>query len=336
MKVVIFTHNADIDGMGCAILAKLCYGEENCDIVFTTPHTVNDDFINFFGIEKTYDDDEEKDTYNIYSSDNIRDYDRIFITDLSINGELFNRVIRNNIAGSKLRIFDHHELNEKNGVSGYLNANVKISDFYGLCSGTSLFSEYLKKKCGLNQSKILDDFVEKVRRQDTWEWKTKYNDTIADDLAQYFNAVGKTKFIKSMLDKINNNPNSEFFFTEEESEIIENYKKQINQICEDCIKTMSFSEINGIKFGIGNLPYKFRNEMAEYIRNIKLPIDVFMLPNYDGGSCSFRSINPNVDVNEIAIAYGGGGHKNASSCPINPKLVGQFNLVVNSEEEPNC
>lgn len=333
MKVVIFTHNADIDGMGCAILAKLNYGEENCDIVYTTPHSVNEDFVNFFGITKTYDDDEEKETYNIYDSDKIREYDRIFITDLSISGELLQRVAKNNISGNKVRIFDHHEFNVKKGINNYLIADVRVSDYNGLCSGTSLFYEYLSKKCGLQNSNILKSFVEKVRRQDTWEWKTKYQDDMADDLAQLFNAVGKEMFNDLMIQKIKDYPEAEFFFTDEEEKIIEMYKQKIQTACRECYESMNFVGKGNLIFGVGNIPYKFRNEMAEYIRDNNIEIDVLALPNYENKSCSFRSINENVDVNEIAMIYGGGGHKGASSAPISKDLCEYLKIEEPKEVE---
>ena len=186
---------------------------------------------------------------------------------------------------------------------------------------------------------ILKDFVEKIRRQDTWEWKTKYDDQMADDLAQYFNAVGKEKFIDSMLTKIKENPEKKFFFTEDEQEIIMEYKQHIQDVCQKCYETMKFVGKGNVIFGVGNIPYKYRNEMAEYIRNNNIEIDALALPNYETMACSFRSISEDMDVNEFAMMFGGGGHKGASSAPISKELCEALKLSLPQElinDEPNC
>ena len=99
---------------------------------------------------------------------------------------------------------------------------------------------------------------------------------------------------------------------------------------------MKFVQVGNTMFGVGDIPYKYRNEMAEYIRNNNVDIDVLALPNYENMACSFRSINENVDVNEFAMIYGGGGHKCASSCPISNELAKKLNLQTKAEEEPIC
>ena len=69
MKVVIFTRENDIDGVSCATLAKLTYGDD-CEVVFSSQEKINQDFIDFFDIEERYDEDEEIDSFDITGSKN--------------------------------------------------------------------------------------------------------------------------------------------------------------------------------------------------------------------------------------------------------------------------
>ena len=49
------------------------------------------------------------------------------------------------------------------------------------CCGSEIFKDFL---CLVKdvKNKALDEYIELVRRYDTWEWKTKYDDMIPSDL----------------------------------------------------------------------------------------------------------------------------------------------------------
>ena len=70
-KIKLFTHGADLDGVGCSILAYLAFGRKDVDVEYCN-----------------YDDVDEKVEELLSNSDLRNLYDKIFITDISINEEL--------------------------------------------------------------------------------------------------------------------------------------------------------------------------------------------------------------------------------------------------------
>ena len=100
--------------------------------------------------------------------------------------------------------------NEKN----YPFVTLKISDDKGLCSGTSLFYDYLIENDLIPEtSNSIASFTELTRRYDTWEWKTKYNDETAHKLSILFDAVGCNGYIELMYQKLMDDTLSNFSFT---------------------------------------------------------------------------------------------------------------------------
>lgn len=214
MKTIIFTRDNDIDGVSCALLAKLVFGE-NCKVIFSSQENINNDFIDFFNIEKTYDYDEDIDTYNIIGNDNLKEYDRIYITDLCITGELLKRCGRVSSVTSKLRFFDHHDIAFEKGVNNYrLNGTIEKRDEYGPCCSLGLFYAYLKRKQVFEPGRPLKEYVEMVRICDTNDSQTSTEKT--EGLKLLFEAVSQDEFAHRMFEKISNKELDSFAFTEQE------------------------------------------------------------------------------------------------------------------------
>ena len=95
MKVLIFTHKNDIDGMGNAILSKLAF--DNVDYILCETFDLQEKVIEFINTKKMY------------------EYDRIFITDLCLNEDVLNRIDKDEKLKNKFQIIDHHKTydNEK-------------------------------------------------------------------------------------------------------------------------------------------------------------------------------------------------------------------------------
>lgn len=116
------------------------------------------------------------------------EYEHIIITDISVNeevAELINSTLPKNsgntidVGDTPFTLFDHHQT--ALSLNKYWWSNVCVDDENGKCSGTSLFYElmirdYITDYC--NDYTALDKFVETVRRYDTWEWHTRYNDDV--------------------------------------------------------------------------------------------------------------------------------------------------------------
>ena len=123
-----------------------------------------------------------------------------------------------------------------------------------------------------------------------------------------------------MFNKLNNNT-EEFNFDDEELNLIENKKKDYNKLLKEYIDSILYlyDEFNN-KFGILYANYEYRNEIAEYIRNMGNPVDIkyviIVAMDKGFGQKSYRTITDGFDVNEIAELHGGGGHPNAASVNI--------------------
>ena len=217
-KVLLFTHKNDIDGMGSAILAKLAF--VNVDYVLCETFELQSAIGEFFENGKIY------------------NYDMIYITDLWLEEPMFSRLVMDERLIGKWIIFDHHkssfalrDASLANKDVAYFNAVLKIEDEKGLCCGTSLFFEYLIENDFLDKRSATARLVELTRRHDTWEWKTKYNDERARELALLFEVLGPEGYINIMYKKLLlAGTGGKFIFDGMERMLIENKKKLVAEM----------------------------------------------------------------------------------------------------------
>ena len=95
MKVLLFTHKNDIDGMGNVVLSKLAFDDLDYELCGT---------FDLIGRVKEY-----------IESKKIYEYDKIFITDLCLDEETLFRISNDEEIKDKIQIIDHHKTydNEK-------------------------------------------------------------------------------------------------------------------------------------------------------------------------------------------------------------------------------
>ena len=296
MKRLLFTHGADIDGMGNAILAKLAF--ENIDIIYAR---------NVSDLETKF--------LNEYNSGNLYNYDIVYITDLSLKKEIADKVYSDDKLKDKLYIFDHHETALASGLNEYNNTNVHV-ELNGIKTcGTELYYNYLKDNGYLEDSTAISEFVEKVRREDNWEWE-KYNDILAHDLAILFNAIGINRFVDSMVALLKEEKDS-FELNENLSNEVNNKKEKIKLAIESSKRFVRKELIDGIKTLIVFITYEYRNDVADYFKkNNDIDYDVVAMIALDNDQISIRSLKSNNYARILAEKYGGGGHDTAAAIPL--------------------
>ena len=294
MKVLLFTHKNDIDGMGNAVLAKLAFEEVNYVLcgTFDLISKVNEFILN----------------------KRIYEYDKIFITDLCLDEDTLLKIDSDLELKDKFLIFDHHKTYEDEKYTKYSFVNVKLKSEIGLCCGTSLFYDYLISCNYIDRSKAIDEFVELTRLHDTWEWKNIYNNEKARELAILFDCLGTEGYIGFMYDKLINN--KEFIFNDIENLLINNKKREIDEVISEYMKKMYYKEILGLKAGILFIDYQYRNEIGEYLRENKYDVDFVMMIALDRGVVSYRSVKSGVSVRQVAEYFNGKGHDVAATNPI--------------------
>ena len=301
MKVIIFSHESDIDGIGSVVLGKLAFG--NIDYKLSpNPKPMELVFRKYL---------EEKILYN---------YDYIFVTDLALSNPSLDMVSKDEKLNKKVLIFDHHQKAIDLGLNKYDFSFIEEINKNGRkrCA-TEIFYEYLINNNYLKRKESIDTFVELTRLEDTWDWK-KENNTKAHDLSVLFNRIGINSYIDRMINKLTNNDN--FDYDEEELELIEEKKKEYEERIKEYVNESEIFIDDNNKYGMTFAPYEFRNDIPEYIRNNNsFDIDYFItvaLDKEDYGQKSYRSIK-DFDVNKIAMQHNGGGHPSAAAVSITKK-----------------
>ena len=300
MKVLLFTHKNDIDGMGSAVLAKLVFSE--VEYVLCETFDLKTEIAKYFDNNKIY------------------DFDKIFVTDLWPDDETLTRITSDDKLKDKFFVFDHHKTSLDSSFCKASFATVKTSDDKGLCCGTSLFYQYLTQKRLIDSNNCaIKLFVELTRRHDTWEWKNIYSDEKARHLSILFDAVGQTEYIQLMAKKLSTQPI--FAFNELERFLIDNRIKRISEKCIEYSKKIHYTEIFGLKAGVLFIEYEYRNEIAEYFRENYFDMDFAMFIAMDRGTVSYRSVKDGVNVRKVAEHFGGKGHDKAATNPISDEKM---------------
>lgn len=294
MKVLLFTHKNDIDGMGNAILAKLAF--DSVDYVLCETFDLKKKVEEYFKNKKIY------------------EYDKIFITDLCLGEEKLKQIDEDEKLKGKFQIIDHHKTYEDEKYTRFSFVQVKLKNDHGLCCATSLFYEYLLNNNYLVRNDAIDEFVELTRQHDTWEWKNIYNNEKSRELAILFDCLGTNGYINYMYQKLTTQ--KEFEFDSVERMLIENKKEEIKEALEEYEKHIFNKEILGYKTSIIFINYEHRNEIADYLKEKGYDTEVIMMISLDRGGVSYRRTNKNVIVRELAEYFGGKGHDAAATNPI--------------------
>lgn len=301
MKVLLFTHKNDIDGMGNAVLANLAF--ENVEYVLCGTFDLTESVLRYYENERIY------------------NYDKIFVTDLCLDEPILSKIAKDEKINEKIFNLDHHRTFDNEKYTKHHFINIKINDEKGLCCGTSLFYEYLVQQNLIDENNLaIKEFVELTRQHDTWEWRNIYNNEKARELSVLFDALGPTGYINFMTKKLSNKENKIFKFDEIERMLIDNRIIQINEKIDIYCKKIVYKNILGLKAGIIFITYEYRNELAEYFRQNNFDIDFAMMIAPDPGVVCYRTIKEGVNVREVAEYFCGKGHDKAATNAITEEM----------------
>ncbi len=308
MKILLFTHEQDIDGLGCAALASestFTYDLELC---------------------KTFELDEK--IMKHINDKSIYDYDYIFVTDLCPKEEVLNIIESDHRINKKFQVLDHHKTAEK--FNEYSFVTVVSENAEHKESGTSLFYQYLINNNYLESSSILDEFVSHTRAYDVWDWVT-----LGDTLARCLHIIFETQGITYYLDMIKRmvNQDNEIRLNKREKQIVETFNQHLHDEINACLDKMivEYLKIDGAIFKVGYIitDYKYRNDVADIVKeNNKEEIDAIGMIMNDRDTVSYRAIK-NIDVSIIAYYFGGTGHKAAASNPKDNELFKRILKLIN-------
>ena len=292
--IKLFTHT-DLDGVSCEILGKIAF-EEDIDVVRCNYGDIDakvEEFIN--GAEE---------------------YDKLFITDISVNKEIADKLLG---ISDKVILLDHHKtalwLNE------YPYALVQVEDeSIGKMCGAYLFYEYLKKNHKeFDDTPALKLFIDYVRMYDTWEWKEQYNNIIPKRLNGLMYMDGPSEFIDKMIYRLGNNlaifDDTDLMKLQIEQTYINSYISQKNETL--MINDDLFPEYTvGITFAD-----KYISELGNKLCELHPELDFVVLINMSTLAVSYRTVKDDLDLSDIAKGFGGGGHPKASGSRFDASIV---------------
>lgn len=297
-KVLVISHEDDIDGLGGVILGYLAFKDIDYMLIHVKEQTEIVDFVKN------------------------SNYEKVFITDLGLEDKIADEI---NKLGMNILHFDHHETNVY--ASKYAFSTVEIQRNGISTCGTELFYLYLKENNLLKDNALIKRFVEDTRAYDTWDW-VKNNNVEANDLNKLFGIVGIDTYISKMVDKLRNN--NKDIFDETDKYLIELNTQEETELIELSDKSLIIREKDGLKFGIvfGN---KFLSIIGNTLCNRHPELDYMLLIDPLEKKVSLRSVR--IDVSKVAESYGGGGHKYAAGFSLNEeKFKSLLKIIINSDK----
>ena len=284
--VKVFTHT-DLDGIGCAILAKLAF-RGNVDVEYCN-----------------YDEINEKISDYISNNDN---KNLIYITDISVNEEVAKLLDKRGNA----QLLDHHptalDLNK------YSWCRVTVEEPGGLkTSGTKMFYHWLGMNGCFNDelenNKLLDVFVELVRNYDTWRWAELGDEGIlckqVNDLLYLY---GREKFISWCISKIF--CGDSFNLDDTDKLLLNIIQKEIDDYIEKKDKQLFTLPICGWIAGCV-FAEKYFSELGNRLCKMHPEIDFIAMIDMDG-TVSYRTIREDLNLGQTIAKQFGGGHPKAA------------------------
>lgn len=292
MKTLLISHIADNDGISPIILLKLVL--DDFDYKLFEIYELQD-YMNYFIDNKLY-----------------NNYDRIYITDLSLSLDICKKIDSILELKNKLLVFDHHQSNLFVNEFSFATVVVKNEEGRMEC-GTSLFYKYLKSvySNSVLGNEAVSHYVELVRENDTWDFLPNYENE-ARRLGMLFSLYKRERYIKSMINSLKNNIIS--LFSKEEDYLLSIEQERMDDYIESKIDKVYFGKINNYRVGIV-FAENYRSILGNYLsKYYEDKIDFVIIINM-ARSISYRTIK-DINVGEFAKIYGGSGHKKASGSPL--------------------
>lgn len=271
-KSLVLSHN-DLDGVGCITLFKLfdIFGDvPNLEWKTNAISYINDNV-----------------TYILDNIEEYNQFDSIFITDISINPEVAERIDKVNKKDKKYGyptfiLLDHH--NTAKSLNKYDWAVVESKVDGVPTSGTDLVYRFFQHY-NLVTSNSISTFVKAVNEYDNWIWEST-NNMMSRDLGLVFNKFKNKDFIELIISSFNKD---KLVLPKELKTVIDIELSSIEREIKYCEKYLSnTTEVYGMDMLIFT-GIKHINEVGSYFSKY-LGVDGVIMINmgYTGLSISIR------------------------------------------------
>jgi oligoribonuclease NrnB/cAMP/cGMP phosphodiesterase (DHH superfamily) len=297
-NVKLFSHT-DLDGYGCNVIIKSLIGL-NSDCENLNYDKINERVKEYF-VNKEY-----------------KQYIVTYITDISVNDEVAE-IIDDIYKKEDIRVvlFDHHPTAQS--LNKYTWATVDIERDGEKTSGTRMLYDdckeaidYLTDENYINKDSLFD-FVENVRKYDTWLWKEKYDDIKPKQLNDLFFLLGIERFVDKIVHSVKYASANISEFIEDNKLILELQQEKIDKYIESKNKELISKNIIGYKAGVV-FAEQFQSELGNRLSEMNPQYDLIIM--IGNKTISYRTVKDNINCSEIAKLFGGGGHPKASGSQI--------------------
>lgn len=287
--IKLFTHT-DLDGVGCAILAKLAFGEE-VDISYCNYDDINESVLDYLN-----------------NNDDSLSY--IYITDIRVNEDVAKLLDER----GGVCLLDHHptalELNK------YTWCKVMVEDLNGVkTSGTKMFYHWLGMNgCfsdELENNKALGRFAELVRDYDTWRWSELGEDgVICKQVNDLMYLYGRDKFITWCISEIHDEVFPKLYAADEL--LLNTKQKEIDEYINEKNEQLFTSPMCGRVCGFV-FAEKYVSELGNRLCKMHPEIDYVAMIDMGNKTVSYRTVKDDIDLGkDVAQLFGGGGHPKAA------------------------
>lgn len=300
-KILIISHQADIDGMGSVILGKFYFKK-----------------FDYLLADNNYDFDLETDI-------DADVYDTIYICDLGFTDKNLQYCLNHQEIANKIKHFDHHESEEAKNKYSFVNEVIKLDNH--LTSATELFYTYLLT---LPNSEFLrSDFfaklVESIRREDTWTFE-EVNNTLGPNLATLHAYLGPIPFI----DLLSSLDCSGDFYLPKAYEDIIMHQNAIKE-CDvaNYVNKARLVEFKNYKIAV-SISEGFRSYVGDELMKKYPMADFALIINFYRLICSLRINNDNYDLGQVAQEFtpNGGGHKRAAGFQFDKDSIPKIEEII--------
>lgn len=287
--IKLFTHT-DLDGVGCAILAKLAFGEE-VDISYCNYDDINENIMNYLN-----------------NNDDSLSY--IYITDISVNEEVAELLDKR----GGVVLLDHHPT--ALGLNKYSWCKVMVEDLNGVkTSGTKMFYHWLVMNGCLNEeletNEALSRFAELVRNYDTWRWSELGEEgVICKQVNDLMYLYGRDKFITWCISEIHDEVFPRLYSADEL--LLNTKQKEIDEYVEEKNEQLFTSPMCGRVCGFV-FAEKYVSELGNRLCKMHPEIDYVAMIDMGSKTVSYRTVKDDIDLGkDVAQLFGGGGHPKAA------------------------
>ena len=307
INIILITHT-DLDGVFCAALANLAYPDPNYRKT-----------IYYCG----YDNVNEKVKDVIDELDKLSGLTMVFITDISVNektAELIDSANKQKVFGENVVsfwMFDHHGNEQTLALNKYCWAKVETNmpNSEKKTSGTRMFFDALKDaelQLELTDERLvkLEQYVELVRKYDTWEWAAA-NDEVPNKFNTLFKLYPRKLFVEFF--GIPSRYDSKVLFEPTEELIISLDEEKKKSYINSKLKEVCMLTISGKCAGVV-MAEQYINDVAHAITEKFLQCDLSVVVT--SKTLSFRTDRDDVNVALIAQEFGGNGHPKAAGAQI--------------------